>query len=264
MHSCYTLLHIKSHAMTPRSTSRPRGRNPEPLSKRKTSPPASSDVGAKLRAARERSGATVRGMARAIGVSPSLISQIEHGRVMPSVGTLYAITTELGLLVDDVFKEEQGTVPRTASPPAASARARLATSPPKGPVQDRESRRVIRLASGVRWELLTAAPDDELEFLYVVYDVGGESCPHDSMMRHGGKEYAYLLSGRLGVKIGFEEFELGPGQSISFDAQMPHRLFTIGDQPAVAVWAVLNRQGDVRPQRPPAPVAVKRASRAKS
>lgn len=241
--------------MATRNTTLPRSQAPEPASKRKTSPAASSHLGAKLRTARERSGTTVRGMAHAIGVSPSLISQIEHGRVMPSVGTLYAITTRLGLLVDDVFECKQETAARAD---------RRAAPLPRGPVQDRESRRVIRLASGVRWELLTVAPDDELEFLYVVYDVGGESCPEDSMMRHGGKEYAYLLSGRLGVKIGFEEYELGPGQSISFDAQVPHRLFTIGEQPAVAVWAVLNRQGEVRPQRPPAPVAVKRGSRAKS
>lgn len=255
MNSRYTLLHIKSNTMAIRKTTDPRGRAPEPASKRKTNAPASSHLGAKLRTARERSGTTVRGMAHAVGVSPSLISQIENGRVMPSVGTLYAITTRLGLLVDDVFKDEQEAALRAARRPAPV---------PGGPVQDRESRRVIRLASGVRWELLTAAPDDELEFLYVVYDVGGESCPHDSMMRHGGKEYAYLLSGRLGVKIGFEEFELGPGQSISFDAQVPHRLFTIGDQPAVAVWAVLNRKGDARPQQPQSPVPPKRGSRGRA
>ena len=227
-------------------------------------PSASDGLGARLRAARERSGATVRGLARSVGVSPSLVSQIERGRVMPSVGTLYAITTELGLAVDDVFKDDGETVVRVASPLAAKGGARRApdATTPGGPVQQHGTRRVIRLASGVRWELLTAAPDDELEFLYVVYDVGGESCPEDSMMQHGGKEYAYLLSGRLGVKIGFNEYELAPGDSISFDAQMPHRLFAIGEQPAVAVWAVLNRQGDRR--APMAAVPTKRGTRGKS
>lgn len=251
--------------MTPRKTPRPSGQAPEPASKRKTSPPASDGLGARLRMARERSGATVRGVARAVGVSPSLVSQIERGRVMPSVGTLYALTNELGLLVDDVFKDDSHAAARAAGPSAVGAGAGWAAGKlPGGPVQHHETRRVIRLASGVSWELLTAEPDDELEFLYVVYDVGGESCPEDSMVRHGGKEYAYLISGRLGVSIGFKEFELGPGDSISFDGQRPHRLYTIGEQPAVAVWAVLNRQGDVRPQGAPAPVAVKRGSRAKS
>ncbi|MCM2252609.1 MAG: XRE family transcriptional regulator [Ramlibacter sp.] len=236
-------------------TTRPRVTAAAAPRKPAKSAPASDGLGARLRAARERQGATVRGLARAVGVSPSLVSQIERGRVMPSVGTLYAITTELGLAVDDVFKDEGETVTRAAGPATAKGAARRAggTAASSGaPVQQHETRRVIRLASGVRWELLTAAPDDEIEFLYVVYDVGGESCPVDSMMQHGGKEYAYLLSGRLGVKIGFNEYEIGPGDSISFDAQMPHRLFAIGEQPAVAVWVVANRQGDRRTPAVPA------------
>jgi transcriptional regulator with XRE-family HTH domain len=250
--------------MATRKTTQPHSKAAsEPSRQRKSGVPASSGLGAKLRMARERSGATVRGMARAVGVSPSLVSQIERGRVMPSVGTLYAITTELGLLVDEVFKNDRETAEPAASASAAVDPARGATGMPSdGPVQRHETRRVIRLASGVRWELLTAAPDDELEFLYVVYEVGGESCAADSMVRHGGKEYAYLLSGRLGVKIGFTEFEIGPGDSISFDAQMPHRLFAIGEQPAVAVWAVLNRQGDRRAQR--SATGVKRGTQGKS
>ena len=199
----------------------------------------SSGLGARLRRSRERTGMTVRGMARAIGVSPSLVSQIERGRVMPSVGTLYAISNALGLLVDDLFREAD------AAPSAHGAR-RPAAAPARGPVQRHDARKAIRLADGVRWELLTPEPDDELEFLYVVYDVGGASCPEDSLTRHGGKEYAYVISGRLGVRIGFEEFELGPGDSLSFDAQMPHRLWTVGRKPAVAVWAVRNRHGDAR------------------
>lgn len=205
---------------------------------------APNGLGARLRLGRERSGATVRGLARAVGVSPSLVSQIERGKVMPSVGTLYAITNELGLLVDDVFKD----VGPAAAASAPGRQARRPSAQAAGPVQSRQTRRSIRLASGVRWELLTAEPDDELDFLYVVYDVGGESCSEDSMVRHGGKEYAYLISGRLGVKIGFNDYELGPGDSISFDAQLPHRLWAIGDQPAVAIWAVLNRRGDLRTQ----------------
>jgi mannose-6-phosphate isomerase-like protein (cupin superfamily) len=62
-------------------------------------------------------------------------------------------------------------------------------------------------------------------------------------------EYACILSGRLGVKIGFEEYELRAGDSLSFDAQRPHRQWTIGQRPAVAIWAVLYRSGDKRMKR---------------
>ena len=202
-------------------------------------PGVSKDLGSRLRQARERKGFTVRGLARYVGVSPSLVSQIERGRVMPSVGTLYTITNQLELVVDDLFRDA-APGPKGERPPAPDAAA--------DPIQRHSSRKTIRLAEGVRWERLTPRPDAEVEFLYVVYEVGAESCDKDSLIRHGGKEYAYIMSGRLGVKIGFEEFELEAGDSITFDAQMPHRLWTVGKKPAEAIWVVYNRHGDSRPR----------------
>jgi transcriptional regulator with XRE-family HTH domain len=198
----------------------------------------SKDLGLRLRQARERKGFTVRGLARYVGVSPSLVSQVERGRVMPSVGTLYSIANQLELVVDDLFRDAgRGT---------KGDRAGSTRDDAADPVQRPSNRRTIRLAEGVRWERLTPRPDPEVEFLYVVYEVGAESCDKDSLIRHGGKEYAYIIDGRLGVKIGFEEFELGQGDSITFDAQMPHRLWTIGKKPAEAIWVVYNRHGDTR------------------
>jgi len=206
----------------------------------------SAGLGSRLRVAREQKGMTVRGLARYVGVSPSLVSQIERSRVMPSVGTLYAIANELGLVVDDLFKGSARTKGRERAPEKESSFVDI-----QNPVLKPDQRKVISLADGVRWERLTPVPDKDLEFLIVVYNVGAESCPKDALIRHGGKEYAYLISGRLGIKISFEEFELGPGDSISFDAQMPHRLWTVGKEPAVAVWVVLNRHGDTRVRTAP-------------
>ena len=64
-----------------------------------------SKVGHRLRAERERRGIGLRELARRVGVSPSLVSQIELDRVNPSVSTLYAIVTELGMTMSDVFGE---------------------------------------------------------------------------------------------------------------------------------------------------------------
>ncbi len=177
-------------------------------------------------------------MARRVGVSPSLISQIERGLVAPSVGTLYSVTTELGLVMDDLFTEAER--PATVPEPPGDA------SPQQGHVQRKGNRKRIRLAGGVEWERLTAQRDDEVEFLYVKYEVNAESCPENSLFRHGGKEYAYILSGRLGVQIGFERYELGPGDSVSFISQLPHRLWAIGNESAIAIWAIVNRTDDNR------------------
>ena len=200
-----------------------------------------SKVGGRLRAERERRGIGLRELARRVGVSPSLVSQIELDRVNPSVSTLYAIVTELGMTMTDVFGDarpgERVVLNRTDS---------LAESP--------ETRRVINLASGVRWERLTRESDRDIEFLYVVYPVGAASCPEDALMTHGGREYGYVTSGTLGVQVGFEEYELRQGGSIAFDSSSPHRLWAIGNEPVHAIWVVMGRDADPRttvsPQRP--------------
>jgi transcriptional regulator with XRE-family HTH domain len=194
-----------------------------------------SKVGARLRAAREGLGISLRELARRVGVSPSLVSQIELDRVNPSVSTLYALVTELGMTMSDVFGDSRPL-----------DRAIAAVRDGDGLAERPHTRRVINLDSGVRWERLTPQSDSDVEFLYVVYPVGAESCPEDALMTHGGKEYGYVSSGTLGVRVGFDEYELGPGDSVAFDSSSPHRLWTVGDEPVHAVWVVLGRKADPR------------------
>lgn len=198
--------------------------------------PEPSRIGARLRAERQRKGMTVRDIARRIGVSPSLISQIERDKVNPSVSTLWGFVTVLGLTMGDLFADVE-------PPPGVEP----VTPPPTGgPVTAPGSRAVINLESGVHWERLTAGRDPLVEFVSVVYPPGAESCDEQSLMRHGGKEYGYVVRGRLGVRIGFDEYELGTGMAVSFDSSAPHRLWAIGDEPAEAIWVVVGRQGDAR------------------
>jgi transcriptional regulator with XRE-family HTH domain len=197
-----------------------------------------SKVGSRLRAERERLGIGLRELARRVGVSPSLVSQIELDRVNPSVSTLYALVTELGMTMSDVFVDG-----RPEELAVNQQREGLAETP--------ETRRVINLASGVRWERLTRDSDPDVEFLYVVYPVGAASCPADALMTHGGREYGYVTSGLLGVQVGFEQYELGPGGSIAFDSSSPHRLWSIGDEPVHAVWVVIGREADPRARATP-------------
>jgi transcriptional regulator with XRE-family HTH domain len=194
--------------------------------KRTARPPLEEDVGPRLRAHREQRGLSLRELARRLGVSPSAISQIETGKSRPSVSTLYSIVTELGMSLDDLF-----------APESASARLEPVTA---------EQREAIQLATGVRWERLTANADPDVDFIWVVYDVGGSSSPDDGFIRHAGREYGLVLSGRLEVTVGFERSLLGPGDSISFDSTTPHRLRNTGTEPVEGVWFVVGRGGDVR------------------
>ena len=76
---------------------------------------------------------SLRALARDVGVSPSLISQIEHGKATPSVGTLYAIVSELDISFDELFFDEpRGAAERprrrsSATPTPAASGLRRAT-----------------------------------------------------------------------------------------------------------------------------------------
>jgi transcriptional regulator with XRE-family HTH domain len=196
-------------------------------------------VGQRLRAERERHGVSLRELARRLAISPSALSQIETGRSRPSVGTLYAIVTELGMSLDELFGSPRAAAPVPGAQPA-DAGASL--------VQRRDERKGLDLESGVRWERLTPTPEPDADFLYVVYEVGGASSRPGTHMRHMGREYGIVLSGRLRVTIGFDEqHELGPGDSIAFESSRPHRLENVGDEPVEAIWFVVGRShSDVR------------------
>lgn len=212
---------------------------------------AHDDVGQRLRARREEAHLSLRELARRLSISPSAISQIETGKSRPSVSTLYAIVSELGMSLDELF----GAAPSAASRETVNARSAPARPPetdawersePRadgGPVQRAVTRTAIDLESGVRWERLTPTADPNADFLYVIYDVGGSSSRDDKFIRHSGREYGLVLSGTLEVTVGFERHELGPGDSISFDSTIPHRLRTVGDEPVHGVWFVLGRGG---------------------
>jgi transcriptional regulator with XRE-family HTH domain len=199
-------------------------------------------MGDRLRQARQARGLSLRGLAELLGVSPSLISQVETGRAKPSVNTLYALASELGVSLDVLlFMDTEPPAPASARGDGDKAAKPSEVVVPHDPVQRAASRSAIRLGSGVVWERLTTESIRDVDFLHVTYEVGGESSPADAFQRHTGQEWGYVLSGTLTVRIGFDEFLLRPGDAISFDSTTPHRLFNAGDTPARAVWFVLGR-----------------------
>jgi transcriptional regulator with XRE-family HTH domain len=195
------------------------------------------DIGTRLREERDRVQISQRELARRIGLSASMISQIESGQSKPSVSTLYAIVTELGVSVDDIFSGGNGSATGGDEDGAASGESA------HGAMVRLEDRHVIDLDSGVRWERLTSHEHEDVDFLHVVYDVGGSSASDEMMMRHPGREYGVVLEGQLGVRLGFEEYALGPGDSIAFDSTQPHRLWNLGDVPVSGIWFVVGREG---------------------
>ncbi len=198
------------------------------------------DIGSRLREERQRAGISQRELARRLGVSASLISQIESGQSKPSVSTLYAIVTELGVSLDHVFQVHPEPAPMAV---ALGGEAVVEPAVDEDPVVRPSDRHVVELASGVRWERLTSHQHEDVDFLHVTYDMGGSSSADERLMRHPGREYGYVLSGMLGVQLGFERHRLGPGDSIGFDSTVPHRLWNMGDEPVHGIWFVVGRDG---------------------
>jgi transcriptional regulator with XRE-family HTH domain len=100
---------------------------------------------------------TIRALARDIGVSPSLISQIETGKSQPSVSTLYAISSALDLPLEDLFDADEFAEPATSAGVADTTGLRyFGTDRAKGvgPHVSPEDRELLTLDS--RGDLATA------------------------------------------------------------------------------------------------------------
>src|SRR5687768_11799802 len=95
----------------------------------------SAQIGSRLRDLRGARELSLRQLARLIGASPSLLSQIENGKVTPSVDTLYLLSAALGVPVAAFFGESPGPVE-----PSGAWVVRAA------------DRKKLVLEHGVRWE----------------------------------------------------------------------------------------------------------------
>jgi transcriptional regulator with XRE-family HTH domain/mannose-6-phosphate isomerase-like protein (cupin superfamily) len=235
-------------------------------------------LGPRLRLAREERQLSVRELARRIGCSASLISQIERGISIPSVGVLYSLATELDSSLDHLLfgadprrpageavtagaTGAEATVagaavagagrgdagpgeagPGEAGPGEPTGRGPTPASGGPGIVQRADGRSIIDLASGVRWERLTPGADAMTDFLEVVYAPGGHSTDERRPLRHDGHEYGLVISGTLQANVGFESYELGPGDSIAFDSSTPHEYLNKTGEPVHAIWVVVHSE----------------------
>lgn len=204
-------------------------------------------IGRRLAAHRTRRGLRVAELAREVGVTSSLISQIERGQSRPSVSTLFALAQALDVAVDEFFRESPPP-PHLAPPAEPEPAAGQGTPASQGPgpggddrargryVVRRGSRAAIDIEGGVRWERLTRQTLDHLDFFELVYEPGAQS--HPRQYTHPGTEMVLMMSGVLEITVGFERYRLEPGDSIGFPSTMPHRYVNPGGRTARAVTVI--------------------------
>lgn len=186
-------------------------------------------IGRRIAAHRVQRGLRVSDLARSVGVSPSLVSQIEHGQSRPSVSTLFAVAETLGLPVDAFFREQPD--------PASAIEPRPTLAPADPYLVRRAERVVIDIEGGVRWERLTPTTLRDVEFMELVYGPGAQSSP--TLYRHPGTEMILVLSGRLDIYLGFDSYHLAPGDSMHFSSALPHRYVNPTQETTRAVTTIL-------------------------
>jgi transcriptional regulator with XRE-family HTH domain len=213
-------------------------------------------LGIRLKRVRERSGRSLREVARELGVSASFLSQMERGKSQPSVATLYSLAQLLNVSIDELFAEEDAG-------DAAGEPAPAATPKPSAPVTVNRSdlgdlahawpqegrlpmlsvtrpgeRHVLEMDSGVIWERLVDNTGTGLDFIEIIYPPHSSSTNDQRMLRHSGFEFGWLIEGELEVTVGFEVLTLRAGEAIGFDSAVPHLLANRTDAPVRGIWCV--------------------------
>lgn len=215
-----------------------------------------TEIGALLRRARVKRSMSLRSLAAELGVSPSLISQVETGKTQPSVSTLYALSNYLGLSMDDLLNAE-GSRDDAAQFATNSGGAGFS-----GPVQRGMDNPSLEMDNGVRWERLAIGEGGPVEPLLVTYSPGASSSIEGKLMRHAGFEYAYILEGELTLQLEFDTYVLSAGDSLQFDSIRPHMYTNHGAVAARGVWHVVGRrqQNQLLPVAPSRPLDAARSN----
>jgi transcriptional regulator with XRE-family HTH domain len=204
--------------------------------------PVNEDLGVVLRKARRERNLSLRVVAEKLGISTSLLSQVENGKTHPSVKTLFGLASVLGISLDELVQAD------SAASAADVQRAAQRVRDERAGIARREDNPVLEMEKGVRWERLATGGISGLQSLFVTYAAGATSSADGRSMRHQGTEFAYLLEGVLRLRLEFDEYELRAGDSFCFDSARPHLYFNAGTEPATGIWLMFDPAGLANPQ----------------
>ena len=188
-----------------------------PMSKQKRQKPKSAGntknldrkldqyLGIVLRQRRISQGLKVSDIAKLAGISQGMLSRIENAQVSTSLDTLQRVCDALGLHISQLFKDfdrPEGTAQH---------------------IKNNEGLEVVKRGTerGHTYHLLSyqQGPQKNVEPFLVMMDDASEVFPTFS---HPGTEFLYLLEGKLEYRHGNHTYLLEPGDSLTFDGEIPH------------------------------------------
>jgi len=193
--------------------------------------PALAGPGPQIRALRVQRGLSGAALAKRVGVSPSLISQIERNISNPSLDVLARIAQALGVTIGNLFEP---------APSEESEPERTPDRPYRVAIVRRDRRKVLRLPQwGREFQLLTPDLQRRTEFLWVVVEPG-DLGPPDGSVHHSvdGEESFIVIKGRVHLHIGDQVHVLEEGDSATYDTWAPHRIANPEREAAILVTVI--------------------------
>jgi transcriptional regulator with XRE-family HTH domain len=178
------------------------------------------DLGGSIRELRQERRLSTVALAKACGVSTSLISQVERGLTSPSLDVLWAIARALDVPIGTFFQGDLEEEP-----------------PGKAPVVVRaDHRKKLGVNSTLTYELLSPDLRHQIEFIWVEFGPGveGPLAP----FTHPGEEQMVVIQGEMHFWVDGEEYILQAGDCITIDAARPHRAGNRSPAPAVVIAAI--------------------------
>lgn len=179
----------------------------------------SYDLGAKLRGLRLRKKIALVDLGKHTGLSASMLSQLENGKLVPTLPTLARIAMVFDVGLDFFFGDRKRR--RTFSLVRAGERMRFPDLP--GSTQP-----------DFWFECLAfSANDKSLQAYLAEFPIQPGTASNDHS--HDGAEFIHVLEGSLEIRHQNERHVLNPGDSVYFDASEPHSYRAKSATPARAI-----------------------------
>ncbi len=175
-----------------------------------------SQISVKLKQFRIERKLTLAELADATGFTKGYLSKIESAAKVPPIGTLARISAALNVPLSEFFSEA-GANGQTEQKKVAVVLAKERSSVVRGGT-----------TFGYDYESLSGGFTNGWMSPFVF--TFPENISEDVYFEHEGQEFLFILSGRVNFKVGDQEWLLGAGDSIYFDASLRHRGYALGKE----------------------------------
>jgi transcriptional regulator with XRE-family HTH domain len=174
------------------------------------------DIGAKIKVRRLSNQQTLKQLAEKVGCTSAYLSQIENGKVSPSIASLKKISEALQANITDFF---------------------MGVAPDEPVVLRPDQRVLISLDrwNAEIWSMVADTKDKRMQPFFTVIQPGGGS--HGSYS-HVGEEFGIVLKGQLAIELDGTMHLVNQNESFYYSSSRPHNWTNTGNTETIVVWVI--------------------------